>query len=200
MGQMEKVVRKKSALVCGIAKSGFSLIEIMIVLLIVSLMAKIVVPNLQNRTPRYERQQFIARLNALTRFAWQNAVAQRVLTRVAFDFEKKEATVQEQINVALKEDEKNFRLVSGDPDLVRFVWQSHFTFRNFIIEGFDELSAYASSKTKSAYFYITPMGVAQQVTLNVADSKDKGDGRSRPIGLVLNPFTAEFKVYDEFKK
>lgn len=185
---------------CGAAKQGFTLIEIMIVIFIMGLMARIIVPNFQQRTPRYERQQFIARLNALCRFAWQQAVSHRALTRVFFDFEKRDVVVQEQINPAQGEDDKNFRVAKGDPDHVHFSWAPQFAFRNLFIEGFDEMSRYAGSKTGKSWFYITPTGIAQQVTINVSDTKDKRDNKMRPIGLVLNPFTAEFKVYDEFKK
>jgi hypothetical protein len=38
------------------------------------------------------------------------------------------------------------------------------------------------------------------VIINFLDTKDTKDDAPRRVGLVLNPFTAQFKIYDAFQK
>jgi len=46
-----------------------------------------------------------------------------------------------------------------------------------------------------------PDGLSQDVIINFIDSQDPlPDGKMRQIGLVLNPFTVQFKEYDSFQK
>jgi hypothetical protein len=42
--------------------------------------------------------------------------------------------------------------------------------------------------------------MAQDVVMNFIDTKDTQDGKPLQVGLVLNPFTAQFKTYDTFQK
>ena len=64
----------------------------------------------------------------------------------------------------------------------------------------DMMAKYARSKSGSVWFYIIPEGMTQDVVLNFIDTNDAYDGHPRQVGLVLNPFTAQFKEYDEFQK
>jgi hypothetical protein len=61
-------------------------------------------------------------------------------------------------------------------------------------------NAGSGGKTTRIFFYVIPEGLSQEVTINFIDKKDSIDGRARMIGLVLNPFTVQFKVYDRFAK
>ena len=79
----------------GTFKQGFTLIEILVAITILVVMAAVIVPNLAPRRPKEERKAFIAKLNALTQLAWQNALLTNNLHRVLFDFKKKTVSVEQ---------------------------------------------------------------------------------------------------------
>jgi hypothetical protein len=54
--------------------------------------------------------------------------------------------------------------------------------------------------TENIWFFVAASGLAQPVTINLVDDNDRSAGRARSIGLVLNPFSAQFKEYDTFQK
>lgn len=179
-------------------KQGFSLIELIVVIALIGIMATIAVSSYKALFPSSERKKFISQLNQLTSFAWKNAqITQRIHT-IFFDI--KNGKVRVQIDSGKRA--SGNKIVSQD--IKRNYFSTSITIprniqiKNFIIEGFDEAS---KGKLETVYFYIMPNGLAQQVTINFIDTKDKvGGGRARQIGLVLNPFTAQFKEYDTFQK
>jgi prepilin-type N-terminal cleavage/methylation domain-containing protein len=177
-------------------KSGFTLLEILIVIAIIASLMTLV-PNLGQRKPRYEREQFIARLNALTQFAWQQALITHKLHTVEFDFTKHQVSVQRDVGERDEEGFAKTERVRGPRSA--FNYPTHLEIKQFIIEGYDEMRGTGPKKTQ-AFFYIIPEGLTQEVTINFIDKKDTIDGKARMVGLVLNPFTAQFKAYDTFQK
>lgn len=182
----------------GNNKKGFTLIEILIVIAIIGVMMSVIVPNVKRLLPRKEREAFLSKLNGLTRYAWQHALIERKVHQVEFDFNKKIVWVG-MVTGTMKE---------GNPEVVRIKnaytatsipIPANIEIQNFIIEGYDELSR--SDKRSAAYFFIMPDGLTQTVTINFIDKKHKNSaGKPRQFGLVLNPFNAQFKVYDSFQK
>lgn len=174
--------------------TGFTLLEILIVIAIIGSMS-VLIPNLGQRKPRYAREQFIARLNSLCQFAWQQALSTHKLHAVEFDLNKHHVSVQRDTGTR---DEKGFpktEQVKGPRS--KFDYPANLEIKQFIIEHHDEIKrAESGSKTSQVFFYIIPEGLAQEVTINFVDKKDK----ARTVGLVLNPFTAQFKKYDTFQK
>lgn len=175
-------------------KNGFTLLEILIVLAIIALFGTIMMPNLQR--PRYEREEFIARLNAATRSAQQQAMTTHTLQQIFFDMKQRQVSIKSEEKTQAKKKEKTFKASS----IASFTWPAHIEIRQFLIDGKDALQAFALKGTAQAWFFITPQGYAQEVTINVIDKKDTIDGKPRRVGLVLNPFNAQFKVYDSFQK
>jgi hypothetical protein len=57
-----------------------------------------------------------------------------------------------------------------------------------------------AKNVQELWFFLVPEGLAQQVTINMIDTVDTFDDKPRHIGLVLNPFLMQFKVYDAFAK
>ena len=70
-------------------KSGFSLLEMLVVILIIGVLGAVILPNLKRSTPRYEREEFIARFNALTQLAWQQALVTNRMYQISVDIGKK---------------------------------------------------------------------------------------------------------------
>lgn len=196
------MVRKKTKLASGMMKNnqGFGLLEIMIAVAIIGMVTAIAVPNFTRRMPRMQRENFISSLSNLTQFAHQHALMTRKLHKVIFDITKRKAWIEQEANKDSK-GETLFVPIKSNSLRAHYSWSEQFVFRNFFIEGVDELSRYGNGKkTEDVWFFIVPDGLAQEVVINIADIKDTFNKKARHIGLVLNPFTAQFKVYDEYQK
>ena len=172
----------------------------MVVIGIISLLATMIVPALRNLMPRSERKQFIADLNGLTAFAWRNALVTNKIHIISFNGRNVSVSA-----VAPGETEKDaLGQPKSSPVRVPYlksslVMPNSLEIQQFIIEGIDEM-ANKERKTFKAWFFIMPNGLTQEITINLVDKKDRVAAGARRVGLVLNPFTAQFAVYDEFKK
>jgi len=185
------------------SKSGFTLIEILIVFAIIGILMSVIVPNFNRLLPRREREAFISKLSALTRFAWQHALIKRKVHKISFDLKKNLFWV-EMATGNVKEGQPEFVRVKGAYINTSVAVPKNIEIKNFIIEGDDEMAKRGGGGKLSefeSWFYIMPDGLSQTVTINFLDSKQKNAaGKPRQFGLVLNPFNAQFKTYDSFQK
>ena len=147
--------------------------------------------------PGYQRKEFVARLNALVQFAWQQAIITHQVHRVMFNATDRTAFVERN---ATKSAAAKLTFEPVKDSLAKISWGSGIVIREFIIEGFDEMKRRAGRGAETIWFYIVSDGMTQQVTINGLDKEDMVDGRGRPFGLVLNPFMAQFREYDTFQK
>lgn len=183
------------------SNSGFGLLEIMVAIGLIGMVMAAIVPNYQRRIPRAQRENFINSLDNLAQFARQHALRTQKIHKVFFDITNRRAWIEQQAAVKDSKGEPVFVPVKSASIRAVCNWEPHFVFQNFIIEGVDELSAYGGGRsTQEVWFFIVPDGLAQEVIINIADTKDTVKGKSRQIGLVLNPFTAQYKVYDAYQK
>lgn len=184
--------------------SGFTLIEILVAIVLIGIMATFIAPNLSKRVAHYERGQFIARLNALTGLAWRNALATHKIHRVVIDSTKKTMRVEMQRPESEGSKEGNFMPLKNMYIKSMSTFGDNIEIRNFYIEGDDQIAKHRGGGKKSSHeswFFVMPDGLAQAVILNIQDTKDRDvSGRPHEVGLVLNPFTAQFKEYDAFQK
>lgn len=179
---------------------GFGLLEIMIAVAIIGMVTAIAVPNFTRRIPRVQRENFINSLNNLIQFAHQHALMTRKLHKVTFNITQRKAWIEQEANKDSK-GEVIFAPIKSSSLRSHYSWGEQFVFRNFFIEGVDELAQYGNGKkTEELWFFIVPDGLVQEVVINIADIKDTLHKKARHIGLILNPFTAQFKVYDEYQK
>ena len=178
-------------------RSGFTLIEIMVAILIVGLMAAIITPNLGRKKPEYERKQLLGNLNALVRLAAQQASATGKLHRVFFDFDRNKFTVEVKAEGKNDKGEQAFKPIKAPYLHSSLTWPKYYRVENFSIEGTDEGSA---DTKKTAWFFIMPDGLAQDVIINVTDRNPAYRNKPKQIGLVMNPFSAQFRIYDSFQK
>lgn len=200
MDQKVKVRQRQKELMFGISKSGFTLIEILVAIAIIAVVATVVVPNLWQRKPYYERQQCVRDLNALSNMAWQKAITTHKIHKVHFDLGRRMVFLQVESDDRDDKGEPVFVPVKGAYTVTSFSWPKNLEIRNFFIEGFDEIGKYQSGHAQEVWYFVYPEGRAQPVIINMIDTKDRFAGKPRQIGLVLNPFSALFKEYDTFQQ
>lgn len=184
----------------GNYKQGFTLLEILVAIVILAIMATVIVPNLAPRKASDERSTFIAKLNTLMQFAWQDALITDTVHKVAFDFKHKTVTLEQATNQKDGEGKIKFEPLQEKYFATRLEWPRNLEIKNFLIEGFDEIKRFSGRDTGESWFFIMPGGLTQRVTINMVDTADiSSQGRPAKVGLVLNPFNAQFAIYDTFK-
>ena len=170
----------------------------MVAIALVALLATIVVPNFFRSQPRYERENFIAQLIRLLQYGQQHAVTQNKVQQIFVDFGKRIIQLRQPSGKLNAKGEPDYKQVKHIYVPTQITIPDTIDFKNFFIEGVDE---FANRKRETTWFFIVPDGMVQEVTCNFFDTKDRmHDDKPRPIGLVLNPFTARFKEYDTFQK
>jgi prepilin-type N-terminal cleavage/methylation domain-containing protein len=184
----------------GKFKLGFSFLELIVVIAILALLATIIAPNFRNLFPSYQRKQFIAQLNSLVHYTWQDSIVTNKLHKIVFDLKKRSISAQ------IRTDKKTHDEWIFEPMVSQYVSSSinwpddTFEFKNFYINKNDAMADTSFGKGK-IYFYISADGLAQPVIINLIDLKEGVSGRvGKEFSLVLNPFAVQFKEYDSFKK
>ncbi len=180
-----------------IGKKGFTLIELLIAIAIIGIMMAAIIPMFRQQ-PGYERKQFVARLNSLVQFAWQQAIITQEVHRVLFNFKERKASIERNITKTPAVKKLDFEPVKGSDTTM--TWPNSISIKQFLVEGFDEMKRFTGRGAETIWFYIIPDGMTQQVTINGIDKEDVIENKPRQFGLVLNPFLAQFKEYDTFQK
>ena len=180
-------------------KTGFTFLEVMVVMGLIALLATIGMPLLFSRKPRYERELFFRRLNALTQLGWQNALITHKIHKISFDFASRTVRLLQE-SPSNHADNKKYVPLKRAHIHTTISWPKQLDVKQFFVEGSDEFASHAGRSTAEVWFFIVPEGLAQQVTINMLDTKDKKSGKPRQVGLVLNPFSAQFVVYDTWQK
>lgn len=175
-------------------RKGFTLAELMVAILILGILAAIVVPLVRPKSPSVIRETFILQLNSLVSFAVQNAIVTGKINNIFFNFSNKTITAC----VGSGNDVEGKQQIKSAYTTTRIKIPDQLKLRNFYIEGIDEMGRYAGGLLDT-YFYVIPDGFAQPVVINMVDIEDKVGRRNRHVGLILNPFSAQFEVYHEFK-
>ncbi len=173
-----------------INKSGFSLVELMVVIAIIAIVSSAVLPLLKTKSARYERTAFVTKLNALMRLGWQRSIMNHSMVKILFNFATKTITLEEEVRGKPGQQRLfvPFKKAYITPRLA-IPRSLHIT--QFIINGMDEMSR-PERTTKETWFYIMPRGITQPVTIVLAQTNPERKKRSTTHHIELNPFTGQF--------
>jgi prepilin-type N-terminal cleavage/methylation domain-containing protein len=175
-------------------RSGFSLLELVVVITILGIVAVAVTPLFRGRESQLRTKDFVAKLNLLMQTSWQQALTSGKVQRVQCYLKDKKIELEEQKEVG----SKDFAPFAHEFLTTQLEIPQTYYFKNFYIKGVDEMR---KGKRVSVHFYITPSGLAQNVIINIIDQNDDLEkDESEQFGLVLNPFSAQFEYYDTFQK
>lgn len=158
-------------------KPGFSIIEIMIVVLIIGILASVGIPQF-TRGRVTAGDQFISRLNGLTQQAVYSAISSSSIKKIIFNFNSKVMSLRDFATdkIERSQDIPNSIEITG-----------------FALAGKDQLSQ--SSQNYDAYFLINPDGITQEITISFIDharATNKSGGGN--YSITLNPFTGRFAL------
>lgn len=179
--------------------NGFTLIELVVAIMVIAIIATIVAPNLIRRRPAYERQEFFDKLTGLVALAYLEGSRTGKIHRIFIDLTQKKVRLEHETEKK-RARETVYEPVKYSYLTTEFAWPENLEIKNFYIKQRDEMAT-AGSVTNTVWFYVTPDGVAQEVTINILDNRDLDEqGRATPVSLVLNPFTLRFTIYNEFQR
>ena len=156
---------------------GFGILEILIALVIMGLIMSIAIPNLKKLLPGQQKKEFVNQVNFFTQLAWQKAITTRQVFKIIFDINKRTISVTPE---------------EGKPLQNTYIWPTNITIKNLYVNNEDLLHLQGRT-TYNAWFFVVPDGLTQNVILNATLNE-------KELSLVLNPFTAQFTLYDKFQK
>ena len=175
---------------------GFTLLELMVVLVLIGLLATILIPNLRRQAPNHDRKELAGYLNAISLFAMQRAVETHRVHKIVLNLSKR--TISLEMQSPKKDNKDVFVPVKSSFLRTEFRWAPHLIFKNIYIDKEDKMQLF--QKLAETWFFIIPEGIGQAVVLNILDMKDtRMNIKGKQVSLVLNPFTLQFKEYDSFQ-
>ena len=180
-------------------RSGFSLIELIIVMALIGVMAVVVIPMLRQEDLAQERADFVTQLNSFVSGAQYNALVGGKINRVVFDLKKSQVYLQAKGEGQGTDGQDKYELVQVPYNEDVFSWDGeHFKLQAFLVNNKNELAGQDSDKV---WFYIVPDGIAQSVIINFYDlASSEKYNETGAYSLVLNPFAVQFKLYESFKQ
>ncbi|OGB84245.1 hypothetical protein A3F66_06480 [candidate division TM6 bacterium RIFCSPHIGHO2_12_FULL_32_22] len=183
----------------GFFKSGFSLIELVIALVILGLLAAITVPTLRTFLAKDDRKTFLTELNSVVSNALETAILSDKMSRVVFDLVNKKVFVEEQSGKKLPGGKLDFVPITERYVQNQFDWSKiNFEIKNFYIDTKDEMIlSVGQIRKEKVWFYILPDATAQPVILNIIDLNENLSQSESQFSLVLNPFSVQFKMYEK---
>ncbi len=180
-------------------RKGFTIIELLIVIAIIGIIMSVAGVNVFGRSALAQRKAFVASLNKLLATGWDAAIKSRTIHIVRFDAKERFVRLESVVSFDSQGKPKTKPVTGQYADAVMDI-PEQFEIKNFVINGTDAVAEWHGN-LKDVYFYIMPDGMSQEVTINMLDTSGVQDNKPpHPMGLVLNPFSVQFDVYDALQK
>lgn len=202
MVKMAVVLQNLNGFRCGTnKKSGIAVLDLVFALAVLALIAVLAVPNVGRLMPGYKRRQFLSSVETVVNIGWQQALVTRSIHKVLFDLQEGIIVLERATDNLNQKGELEFTRAQVSGVLTRCEIPPFIEIKQFFIEGFDEIARYQGNKNAARVWFSRSRGHGAKVVINMFDNGSKDEkGNPRSIGLVLNPLTARFYVYDEFQK
>ena len=150
----------------------------------------------------YEQKAFVTSLNAFLAEAWQRGLITQKVQKIVFDFAQHKVMLEQETDQYDGQGERVFVPVVVEYASAQPSWSYDWEIRQFFVQGADEIVSQTNQHRAAnmVWFFILPGGLSQEVIINMVYIKDKQLGlEGKKNGLVLNPFTVQFKTYDEYQ-
>ena len=180
------------------AQSGFSVLELMIVLFLFGLLGAFVVPNLFRTKQGVERKEFLSSFETLIKDSVARSISHNQMHQIFIDIahEVIQTRVYDPQSIEVNQHKKftplvDFEYVTSIPFLKRF------HIKNFFINGIDEVTP--GNAMQDVSFYIMPDGTSQAIIANIVDEDEDGQVQDVQYSFVINPFYARMSVHEAFQ-
>ncbi|MFC1894344.1 Tfp pilus assembly protein FimT/FimU [Candidatus Dependentiae bacterium] len=170
---------------------GFTLIEILIVLVVIAGMATIITSSMQNREPASEVLAVLSEFNDLIVFARQESISKQKTYRLTF---QSNAEHQDLIKIEVEYD---------DPEklgkkLYKQIFSPYFKTQYDLPESVKMKAIFKSDKKDEfeenkgqAYCYLIPSGLVEPIMVHIIK---KIDDRQETVTFIMEPFKGEFEL------
>jgi prepilin-type N-terminal cleavage/methylation domain-containing protein len=181
-------------------RSGFTLLELVIVLVILGVLGTIVGPNLSRLSPRYEHDQFVSNIQALVRRAWQESLMNHQLHRIHFNLDKRIVKVERDTGKKSSSGAVVYEMLAGTYIPSAFEWPVTLQMKDFFADGADMFHV-KGIKITEIWFFVFPDGTSQDVITNWFDQSDtrESDAGTR-FSISVSPFIAKVTESYGFQK
>ncbi len=177
--------------------TGFSFIEILVALLLLSIFASFVVPRIFGNRKGVTKKQFFSDFSHVISDTLYQAITTKKIHQVFFDFNNREISVKIYHTDSSETDKhKQFKKVPPGNFHSSLIIPEQLTIQNFSINGTDAMAA--GKTTNDAWFYIMPDGTSQAVIMNIQDEQEESPHDR--FSIVINPFYSQVKLHDAFTK
>ena len=161
-----------------------------------AILAAIAIPNLKPRQPSIDK--FLSDLNAFSQIAWQDTIVTGALHRVVFNFSTKRISLEKEKAFATGkqlDESQAFEPVVSAYLSNTISYSDSLAIRSFFVAGKNEMEG-----SEQAWYFIGQNGISQEVMINIEDQSSANREEPDVYGLVLNPFSAQFKKYETYQE
>lgn len=178
-------------------QSGFSLLEVMIVLVLIVMLGAFVVPNIFKARQGSQRKQFLTSFETMLKQSVLRSILKQEIHQIYFNI--KQEVIQMRIR-DLKSIETNLHkqfIEVKDLEYVTHIpFLKNLKIKNFYINGADEVIS--GALLDDVLFYIMPDGTSQPIIVNILEENDD-QMQDISFSFVVNPFYARMSVYETFQ-
>jgi prepilin-type N-terminal cleavage/methylation domain-containing protein len=175
------------------ASKGFSLMELMVVLVLIGFLITMVAPRLSRRSQSSEWKNILSDLNSLAQLSKQESMAEQVVFRLNFirgkNNEPDSAVVERQGRLDEKSGKLEFVKVHSTYLTTLYTFAANVRLRAIYL-GKQEIL----NESGQAACYFVPDGLAQNVYVQLARTEDK---KEEMATLKMIPFAGQFELEEK---